>query len=187
MVQLQQGTEEAQRIMLALQDTQLAHSAMQVRLESGTLPEIDILLEGTEAGIDQQERAIHAIADTRQGDPAMWRAREQLWPPAPDHSIAKLGLLPSGIAKAVADIERSTAGPWCAVIQATGIGWMRMQGDWRGLRISIELNEGSLVLLTPGPVEPWGIVGDGLTVMRALKRQFDPNRTLNPGRFVGGI
>ena len=33
----------------------------------------------------------------------------------------------------------------------------------------------------------WDDVGDTIEVMRALKEQYDPGRTLNPGRFVGGI
>jgi FAD/FMN-containing dehydrogenase len=33
----------------------------------------------------------------------------------------------------------------------------------------------------------WGETPDGIDRMRALKARFDPNRTLNPGRFVGGI
>lgn len=181
------GIGEAQDIVLKLLDTQLALSAMQVRLESGTLPEIDILIEGTEAGISAQEAVIQRIAKAHDGDPAMWPAREHLWPASNGHSIAKIAVLPSGIARAAADIERAATGPWCAVIQATGVGWMRMQGDWRALRVNIELYEGSLVMLTPGPIETWGVVGDGLTVMRALKQQFDPKNTLNPGRFVGGI
>lgn len=181
--------EEAQRILLAIQDTQLAHSALQVRLESGTLPELDILLEGTEAGIDAQEQIVRKIAETHPGNGEMWTAREQLWPPAPGEAVAKLSVLPSRIAQAAADIERaaSGSGSWCAVIEAHGIGWMRMEGDWRGLRVAVELNEGSLVMLTPAPVESWGVVGDALAVMRALKHQFDPKNTLNPGRFVGGI
>ncbi len=178
---------EAQRILLAIQDSQLAHSALQVRLESGTLPEIDVLLEGTEAGIGAQEQVIRRIAETHPGDPGMWPAREQLWPAPQGQAIAKLSVLPSGIAKAAADIERAATGPWCAVFQATGIGWMRMEGDWRALRVAVELSEGSLVMLTPSPIETWGVVGDALPVMRALKRQFDPNNILNPGRFVGGI
>ena len=33
----------------------------------------------------------------------------------------------------------------------------------------------------------WGEVGDALLLMRRVKARFDPARTLNPGRFVGGI
>lgn len=36
-------------------------------------------------------------------------------------------------------------------------------------------------------LDVWGEVGATAELMRALKRQFDPNRTLNPGRFVAGI
>ncbi len=36
-------------------------------------------------------------------------------------------------------------------------------------------------------VDVWGDVGEGLSLMRKVKQQFDPNTTLNPGRFVGGI
>ena len=178
---------DAQRILLAIQDTQLAHSALQVRFEAGTLPELDILLEGTEAGIVAQEQTVREIAETHAGDAEMWTAREQLWPSAPGEAIAKISVLPSRIARAAADIERAATGSWCAVIQAHGIGWMRMEGDWRGLRAAMEVNEGSLVMLTPSPVDSWGVVGDALSVMRALKREFDPKNTLNPGRFVGGI
>jgi glycolate oxidase FAD binding subunit len=35
-------------------------------------------------------------------------------------------------------------------------------------------------------VDVWGTVS-GLTLMRRIKEQFDPNRTLAPGRLVGGI
>lgn len=33
----------------------------------------------------------------------------------------------------------------------------------------------------------WGDAGEGLSLMHRIKAQFDPKRTLNPGRFVGGI
>jgi glycolate oxidase FAD binding subunit len=35
--------------------------------------------------------------------------------------------------------------------------------------------------------KPWGADPAGLSVMRALKQRFDPSRTLQPGRYVGGI
>jgi len=51
---------------------------------------------------------------------------------------------------------------------------------------------GSLVILEAPPevkgnVDVWGSVGNALPLMRGLKEQFDPQRILNPGRFVGGI
>jgi glycolate oxidase FAD binding subunit len=37
-------------------------------------------------------------------------------------------------------------------------------------------------------LDPWGPVDPGaLSLMRALKDEFDPHRVLNPGRFVGGL
>jgi len=36
-------------------------------------------------------------------------------------------------------------------------------------------------------LDAWGAAGDALPLMRAVKQQFDPKATLNPGRFVGGI
>ncbi len=38
-----------------------------------------------------------------------------------------------------------------------------------------------------GGIDPWGDVGSGFPVMRALKQNLDPKGTLNPGRFVGGL
>jgi glycolate oxidase FAD binding subunit len=36
-------------------------------------------------------------------------------------------------------------------------------------------------------LDAWGNAGDAFGLMRAVKQQFDPKSTLNPGRFVGGI
>ncbi len=50
---------------------------------------------------------------------------------------------------------------------------------------------GTVVLLEAAPevlasLDVWGPVG-GLELMRSVKHQFDPERRLSPGRFVGGI
>ena len=36
-------------------------------------------------------------------------------------------------------------------------------------------------------VNVWGPSPPTLSLMRAIKRQFDPDELLNPGRFLGGI
>lgn len=38
-----------------------------------------------------------------------------------------------------------------------------------------------------GKLDVWGPMGQDLAIMKRLKELFDPARTLNPGRFVGGI
>jgi glycolate oxidase FAD binding subunit len=40
--------------------------------------------------------------------------------------------------------------------------------------------------LKPG-IDVWGPAPPTLSLMREIKRQFDPEGLLNPGRFVGGI
>jgi glycolate oxidase FAD binding subunit len=61
-----------------------------------------------------------------------------------------------------------------------------------GARREIAGRGGALVLESSPPlvgdrIDAWGDVGEALGAMRALKAQFDPSGTLNPGRFVGGI
>ena len=36
-------------------------------------------------------------------------------------------------------------------------------------------------------IDVWGAEPSGMRIMRRLKRQFDPQNILNPGRFVGGL
>jgi glycolate oxidase FAD binding subunit len=35
--------------------------------------------------------------------------------------------------------------------------------------------------------DAWGPLPSAFPVMRELKQRFDPERRLNPGRFVGGL
>lgn len=60
------------------------------------------------------------------------------------------------------------------------------------LRALAQQAEGNLVVLKAPPevkrrVDVWGMPGTALPFMRRPKEVFDPQRILNPGRFVGGI
>jgi glycolate oxidase FAD binding subunit len=190
---LARDVAEAQKTIDAIQNSQLAHAALQARLENGAAPQVDILLEGTDAGIAAQELRIRqltgapAVVDglAVEGSPVgVWSARQQLW--EQPGAIGKFSVLPADIAKTVACIG---SGSWSAVVQATGIGWLqRSASGMRGLRGAIERSGGSLVIMRDaGGLDAWGTAGDTLPLMRALKQQFDPRGVLNPGRFVGGI
>ena len=160
------------RIVSGILDAQLAPAAVQVR--NGN---VDILLEGTLDGIAAQESAIKEIGPAHEGSAAVWRLREELWGHGP---MVKFTTLPSRISAAAALFSDS-------VIQATGIGYGCFQGDVQELRAAIEQDGGSLVILGNTKLDAWGSPGDALPLMRAVKEQFDPKGTLNPGRFVAGI
>lgn len=83
-------------------------------------------------------------------------------------------------------------------MQATGIGWLRLEGSpgnfhtvLSDLRFELEHGGGSLVVFhCPSEmqrIDAWGQPGDAISLMRAVKYQFDPKNTLNPGRYVAGI
>ena len=163
---------DSQGIVLSILGAQLAPAAVQVR--SGN---VDILLEGALDGIAAQESAIKKFGAVREGSPDVWKAREELWG---EGTIVKFTTLPARIAAASALFSHY-------VIQATGIGYAQFEGDLGELRAVMERDGGSLVILGPTKLDAWGSPGDALPLMRAVKAQFDPKGTLNPGRFVGGI
>jgi glycolate oxidase FAD binding subunit len=198
--------EEAQRFVLAVQDSKLAHTSLQSHFSDQAPPVSHILFEGTEAGLaaqEQQLRTLSGAASVSEASPAAWSARQELWTlsDAENTAMAKICDLPANSAKTMELLER-TARPhllhWSALVHATGIGWLRLEGPpkplrdaLQSLRSELERQGGSLVALHCPEKMPsfdaWGNAGDTLSLMKALKHQLDPRNTLNPGRFVGGI
>jgi glycolate oxidase FAD binding subunit len=199
---------EAQTLLLALQDSTLAYAALQVRCGASMAPEMDILLEGTEAGMEAQAVRIRAMARPaavneaeapriraitgsgagKDGSEALWGAREEI---AAAPCVARFSVLPSQIGAVLEALGRLADRQWRAVVQATGIGWASVNAPLGDLRAKIESGGGTLTVLRQpagaGVMDAWGDTGDTLLLMREIKRRFDPNGTLNPGRFVGGI
>lgn len=84
---------EAQRVFLRIQDSKLAHSALQIRFVESTQPQIDVLFEATEAGCvaqaEQLKKLLAQAALTEPG-PAVWEARQELYSHATAH-LAETG------------------------------------------------------------------------------------------------
>jgi len=196
----------ARRLIQAIQNSKLAHTALQARFENAAAPLVDILFEGTEVGLDAQEAHLKELAETASlavASPGIWNARQDLWSFAKPESaaIAKISILPAEIEKSATVIAKSAKVRqlrFKTVLQAIGIGFLRLEGDPANLRLSLqdlreqfESNTGSLVVIHRpagmAPIDAWGSAGDALPLMKAVKKQLDPGNTLNPGRFVGGI
>jgi glycolate oxidase FAD binding subunit len=197
--------DEMQECVLAIQDSKLAHTAFQIRCESASQPEADILFEATEAGLAAQSAQLRKQIGQRpaqQVPVSIWNARENLCNPTEgNEAIVKISVLPAEIAwmiKAIGQTANERNLRWRLCVQATGIAYVRLEGNATELRLIIQelrektqLTGGSVVILhQPRGLErldTWGDVGDALPLMGALKLQLDPHSTLNPGRFVGGI
>ncbi|HEV2273245.1 MAG TPA: FAD-binding oxidoreductase [Acidobacteriaceae bacterium] len=195
---------QVQTVLLALLNSNLTPASVQVRVDEQMAPVLDIGLEGTEAGLSSQELRIRNIAQplSVNVEPAShWGARQELWADPAPAAIAKVSVISSSIAGTLARISRLAAAQnagWRAVFQATGLGWVRIEADGDrssallgDLRSQVRAEGGALVILQqpahPKQLDAWGEAGDALALMHAVKQQFDPNRTLNPGRYVGGI
>ncbi len=210
---------EANQAVLALLDSKLAYTGLQIRAARGQAPqgacvpggpafgplgwEVDVRFEGTAAGVEAQsaelarmlrsDRVVESAAD-------VWSIRPQLF--SDSALVAKVSTLPAEWAsfcdRAAADIERVGA-DWRLVAQGGGLGNLQVTTDGGAdlqpliarLRSLLEPGGSLVVLQCPlelkDKIDVWGPPGDGLSLMRRIKREFDPKSTLNPGRFIGGI
>jgi len=173
-----------------------------------------IRFEGSAAASADQVRELLALAgplgtasETLAGEEeaAHWHAA--MVPPQATESggvtvLLKATLLPGEVRGWLAALVAITArnaisGAWRAHA-GHGIVALRLQGEENALaaiiaeaRMLAIARRGSLVIEEVPPallaeLDPWG-PSSALALMRQLKAQFDPQGTLNPGRFVGGI
>ncbi len=160
-----------------------------------------------------QERAVAGFLVEGSAQESLWRAICD-FPSASGDGRSWATLKASvSLAKVLETIHRAEAlgrdlGLESAAVSEAGCGIVRLY--WRGetgspekdptsiakgveeLRRWVLRDGGSLVILSARPaikasVDVWGPVGNALFLMRELKRQFDSQGLLNPGRFVGGI
>jgi glycolate dehydrogenase FAD-binding subunit len=199
----------ALRMIAQLLDSNLAYSALQTRFlgeqKPGTF--VDILFEGTDAGMAAQVASVKLLAATLpviEAHQVVWQTRQMLHSEARAHTagaaLLKMSARPTDALSAIGDVLAMSSGSVkCdATVQATGLGVVLLKGDpaqmpalLKSLRAKLEAVGGSLVVLGNAPaanhIDCWGAPGDALPLLRAVKQQFDPKATLNPGRFVGGI
>jgi glycolate dehydrogenase FAD-binding subunit len=204
---LARDAREAQRLVLAVQNSKLAHSALQIRFVESMQPQIDVLFEATQAGLTaqvEQLKAILAPSAVIDPGPAVWNARQELYSAAVDNpeksAVVKISVLPAQIAEAYEELARVAVNRvrFSAVMQAIGIGTVHFKATPDEIVVTLQVLRkkfaamGGSMTIAHRPadmpsMDAWDDPGDALALMRAVKQQFDPKSTLNPGRFVGGI
>ncbi len=195
---------DANRIVLAVNDSNLVPTGLQVVSQSDGEVRVDIRFEGIPAGIEAQAAELAKfVAGARQAPTPedAWR-RETLWEGAAPAMVGKFSILPEQIASYCEHVHSTCGGAgagWKVVAHGTGLGWVRVEANApslaaivNALRARAEQGAGSFVVLHCPPelkqqLDMWGSVGDGLPLMGRIKNQFDPTGALNPGRFVGRI
>jgi glycolate oxidase FAD binding subunit len=106
----------------------------------------------------------------------------------PEPILCKIGVLPT------AAVEILTQAEMGFVHMSSGLGILQFADGERieEMRNLCQKYNGFLsILAAPTAIKQkldvWGYRGNGLELMRGIKKQFDPENILSPGRFVGGI
>jgi glycolate oxidase FAD binding subunit len=201
-------TEEAQRLVQQVVHAQVVPAAVEVDRPHRGQGSVAVLLEGTAAGVERRTsttlQLLGATAREEDGVPPGWGAFP--WAGAgPDRPTAlKATFALSGLAR-VLETARAAAADAGVALDLRGSGgagvlYGAVAPDAAPhavgslvdrLRTECSALGGALVVLD-GPtevkaaVDTWGPI-PAIDLMRRVKDQFDPERRLAPGRFVGGI
>ncbi|GAA2606733.1 FAD-binding oxidoreductase [Paractinoplanes durhamensis] len=160
----------------------VAPAAVEIDSASG---ELAVLLEGTAEGVRERAGLVGKLlgGDISDEAPAWWG--EDPW--APGEIGVKLSVPLSAVPTLAQgpDFVRGSAGTGLLSAAAAGIT------EVERLRATCVRLGGHAVVLTAPPeirdiLDMWGPV-PGLSLMRRVKNQFDPDHRFAPGRFVGGI
>ncbi len=186
------SVEPVGRVMLAMLHAQLSTVAIQLRGGADGF-DLDIQLASLPEVLTTQGDALELLArgeglGLRASADEVWNARQRQ---LTADLVCKGTMLPSEIAR-FAERVRGLGGE--SVTQAGGImiaGFPAAAAlQLPQLRRELEEAGGSLMVLkqpAESKLDCWGTLPDSLPLMREIKRQFDPERILNPGRFLGQI
>ena len=135
------------------------------------------------------------------------RAHEKLWAgicdfPLLGHEVVFLVTVPrsatTDLLSGVQDWDSTDFGPAIVADVAAGVIWIGSNetgsaaARFAQLRSKAARHKGNVVLLdAPADLKRdldiWGLAPEAFFLMRRIKQQFDPQRLMNPGRFVGRL
>jgi glycolate oxidase FAD binding subunit len=172
---------------LSLQSLQLRSSlrGFDLDIKLATLPEV---IQDQASALANLAQSVQLEASSSNAD--MWNARQECFRQT-ETFVIKATMFPSEISHFATAIHALGG---ASVTQAFGIMFASLpltaSSQLEHLREKLEASRGSLTVLRR-PAEATAVTStapsDTLPLMRELKHRFDPNRILNPGRFLGGI
>ena len=199
------GTPESlNQLLLAITSSKLTFTGLQLRAAAGSA-QLDIRFDGTAPGIQAQVTQVQQIAGSLAPSDApaeVWTSHQAVWDGTAPALVAKFNVLPTSFAAVCAQVQRAAGAQslaWKVVVQSVGTGYARLEGNEQALRTALltlrdEVGKmgGTLVALgcpvaVKRGLDVWGPITDAQKIMVRIKQRFDPEGTLNPGRFLGGI
>jgi glycolate oxidase FAD binding subunit len=186
------AAEPLGRLMLKLLHAQVSTVAIQLRGTAGGF-NLDIQLASLAEVLHTQAAAVEEMAQSEElssrgaGD-EVWDARQAR---LAGDIVCKGTMLPAEVARFVERVRRLGGE---SVTQGTGIMIAGFPASAAAglllLRREMEEAGGSLMVLkqpAETKIDCWGMLPDSFPLMREIKRRFDPQGILNPGRFIGQI
>jgi glycolate oxidase FAD binding subunit len=137
-----------------------------------------------------EKLGLHGVIYAANQEADLWqRLPEQIHDPVTESTITcKIGVLPTQAVEILNNIEIGL------IHLSSGLGLVRLKNQEQilPLRNLCTANSGFLTILSASVelkknIDVWGDIGNSLAVMRGIKKQFDTQNILSPGRFVGGI
>lgn len=197
---------EASKLALAILDSHLVYTGLQIRARRADQVFVHVRFEGIPESLQDQYAKLGRLAGAHEfvecaGD--VWIERQKLFANPGNSVVCKCCVLPSQIGSlGDALFRQARLAEVAATLVAQGTGLAEVRLDAAGLkplmtvllalRGEVDRLEGTLTVsqcpvAMKDELDVWGTVKDALPLMHRIKQKFDPGQTLNPGRFVGGI
>jgi glycolate oxidase FAD binding subunit len=187
----------------ALLDSQMAPTSAQLRMRERQCA-VDVRIAAPSKCMDEHAARLQKIfgqVEMGESGEVVWLARQKLFG-REGEVVLKASLLPGDVCPVSGELQQWTAAKeieMTIVAQANGLMTIALQSASGAaialiehLRSRLRGAGGSVVALQVpealrSGLDVWGCDSNALPLMREIKRRFDPDRILNPGRFVGNI
>jgi glycolate oxidase FAD binding subunit len=187
----------------ALLDSQMTPSSVQVRVREQECA-LDVRIAALPECMNEHAASLRNIfgqIEVKESSDQVWQARQELFD-TEGTAVLKISVLPGDVCAVSKELQEQAGKDVLdisIVAQANGLMTVALKSApdaalalIEHLRGRVRGSGGSVIALQIPQtlrerLDVWGYASNALPLMREIKRRFDPNRILNPGRFVGNI